>query len=276
MGHLQDENLLPTISILLKTAGLVEEEENGLLLFLMFLTRDFDQPLNVLIQGSTESGKTNLLQTVFSCIPHENRYLAKTLSESEFLNPPYPNFWRNKILLLDDLDFSVSDLDAIRKCISGGKISKDTIEFYDSNGEYKQKADIDPVCIVGTISQDKLVKEFSSNFFIINMDETDEQQQKVIDYQNKIEAGLIDQEGVNAVREVLKNMQRSFNRKLEIRNPFLKPVFKRYRVNVRYIMLVKAITYLHQHQLEIKQDKTGIRYVETNLNHIEWANKLFK
>jgi DNA primase len=38
-------------------------------------------------------------------------------------------------------------------------------------------------------------------------------------------------------------------------------------------MLIKAITYLHQHQLEIQTDEKG-RYIETELSHIEWANKL--
>lgn len=38
--------------------------------------------------------------------------------------------------------------------------------------------------------------------------------------------------------------------------------------------MIKAITYLHQHQLVVLKDDNGVEYVETKLVHIEWANKL--
>ena len=43
---LENSDLLKEIGDLLKTAGLINEEDNGLLLFLIFLTRDFQKPLH--------------------------------------------------------------------------------------------------------------------------------------------------------------------------------------------------------------------------------------
>ena len=90
----------------------------------------------------------------------------------------------------------------------------------------------------------------------------------------------LDKEEIKKAQESLKNIQRLLDRKIEVRNPFQpeltlpQVVFKPLRTNVHYISLIKAITYLHQYQLEVQTDKNGVQYVETKLIHIEWANKL--
>ena len=282
MGYLQDENLLPTISTLLKTAGLIDEEENGLLLFLIFLTRDFENPLHALIHGSSGSGKTNLLKTVINCVPDERVHITTALTENVLFYPPYKEFWKHKILMLEDLDGSISALYVLREFMSSGKISKYTTEMDVTTGEHKQKplTAEGPICIVGATTKDKIYEDNSNRSYLLHVDETHKHQQNVMDYQNKSAAGLIDTDGIKAVQDVLKNMQRSLDRKIEVRNPFQpelilpRVVFKPLRTNIHYIMLIKAITYLHQHQLEIQQDKNGKQYVETKLVHIEWANKL--
>ena len=97
-------------------------------------------------------------------------------------------------------------------------------------------------------------------------------------YQNELAAGLIDKRKIVEVQQLLKNSQRLLET-IEIRNPFQpelmlpQVVFKPLRTNQHYIALIKSITFLHQFQLEIQEDKRG-RYIETKLDHIEWANKL--
>lgn len=279
---LENNNMLDQISKLLQTAGLIDEEENGLLLFLIFLTRDFDQPLHALIHGSSGSGKTNLLKTVINCVPDERVHITTALTENVLFYPPYKDFWKNKILMLEDLDGSISALYVLREFMSSGKISKYTTEMDVTTGEHKQKplTAEGPICIVGATTKDKIYEDNSNRSYLLHVDETHKHQQNVMDYQNKSAAGLIDTDGIKAVQDVLKNMQRSLDRKIEVRNPFQpelilpRVVFKPLRTNIHYIMLIKAITYLHQHQLEIQQDKNGKHYVETKLIHIEWANKL--
>jgi DNA primase len=282
MGYLQDENLLPVISTLLKTAGLVDEEENGLLLFLIFLTRDFEQPLHALIHGSSGSGKTNLLKTVINCIPDENVHITTALTENVLFYPPYKDFWKHKILMLEDLDGSISALYVLREFMSSGKITKFTTELDQTSGDLKQKklSAEGPICIVGATTKEKIYEDNSNRSYLLHVDETHKHQQNVMDYQNKTAAGLVDKEGIKAVQDVLKNVQRCLDRKIEVRNPFQpelilpQVVFKPLRTNIHYITLIKAITYLHQHQLEVQTDKNGKQYVETKLIHIEWANKL--
>jgi len=279
---LGNRNILDEVSQLLKTAGLINEEENGLLLFLIFLTRDFENPLHALIHGSSGSGKTNLLKTVINCIPEENVHITTALTENVLFYPPYKDFWKHKILMLEDLDGSISALYVLREFMSSGKISKFTTEMDVTTGEHKQKqlTAEGPICIVGATTKDKIYEDNSNRSYLIHVDETTKHQQDVMDYQNKIAAGLIDKEEIKKAQESLKNIQRLLDRKIEVRNPFQpeltlpQVVFKPLRTNVHYISLIKAITYLHQYQLEIQTDKNGVQYVETKLIHIEWANKL--
>lgn len=279
---LENKNMLSEISKLFQTAGLIDEEENGLLLFLIFLTRDFDQPLHALIHGSSGSGKTNLLKTIIKCVPEENVHITTALTENVLFYPPFKEFWKHKILMLEDLDGSLSALYVLREFMSSGQVTKFTTEMDTNSGEHRQKqlTAVGPVCIVGATTQDRIYEDNSNRSYLIHVDETHKHQQNVMHYQNQIAAGLVNKKTTTEAQTVLKNMQRLLDRKIEIRNPFQpelmlpEVVFKPLRTNIHYITLIKAITYLHQFQLNVQTDANGTHYVETKLDHIEWANKL--
>lgn len=279
---LDKENLLEEVSTLLKSAGLINEEINGLLLFLIFLTRDFENPLHALVHGSSGSGKTNLLKTVIKCVPQENVHITTSLTENVLFYPPFKEFWQHKILMLEDLDGSMNALYILREFMSNGSISKLASMMDRKSGDFEQKPleAEGPICIVGATTHDKLYEDNSNRSYLIHVDETYKHQQDVMNYQNEIAAGLVKKKSVSEARTRLQNIQRLLDRKIEVRNPFQpelmlpKVVFKPLRANIHYITLIKAITYLHQHQLEVRQDEDGTEYVETKLIHIEWANKL--
>jgi DNA primase len=278
---LDNPNLLTEIGELFKEIGLIDEEENGLLLFLIFLTRNFDNPLHALIHGSSGSGKTNLLKTIIKCVPDEQVHITTALTENVLFYPPYKDFWRHKILMLEDLDGSLSALYVLREFMSSGQVTKFTTEMDANTGEHKQKQLIaqGPVCIVGATTKDKIYEDNSNRSYLIHVDETQAHQQNVMNYQNKIAAGLVDFKKIEKIQNLLKNAQRMLE-PIEVRNPFQPDlvlpsvIFKPLRTNTHYINLIKAITFLHQHQLTIQKDENGMKYVETKLEHIEWANKL--
>jgi DNA primase len=278
---LESKNLLPQIADLFKETGLIDEQENGLLLFLIFLTRNFDNPLHALIHGSSGSGKTNLLKTIIKCVPDEHVHITTALTENVLFYPPYRDFWRHKILMLEDLDGSLSALYVLREFMSSGQVSKFTTELDQNTGEHKQKQLVarGPVCIVGATTKDKIYEDNSNRSYLIHVDETQAHQQNVMNYQNKIAAGLVDFKKIETIQNLLKNAQRMLN-PIEVRNPFqpelILPsvIFKPLRTNTHYINLIKSITFLHQHQLKIQKDENGVKFIETKLEHIEWANKL--
>jgi len=277
---LNNKNLLNEISDLLKDCGLVNEETNGLLLFNIFLTRFFDKPLHAIVHGSSGSGKTNLLKTVIMTVPEEHRHVTTSLTENVLFYPPYKEFWSHKILMLEDLDGSLAALYAIREFASNGSITKFSTEMDQNTGEHRQKKleANGPICIVGATTKENIYEDNSNRSFLLHIDESKAHQKAVMEYQNAEAAGLLNKSKKDEAQLLLQNLQRLLE-KIRIVNPFqpelMLPdvVFKPLRTNQHYINLIKAVTFLHQAQREIQQDKNG-RFIETTLNDIQWANKL--
>jgi energy-coupling factor transporter ATP-binding protein EcfA2 len=280
---LKNENLLPKISDLLKEIGLIGEENNGLLLFLIFLTRNFDYPLHAVVHGSSGSGKTNLLKTVINTVPDESKHITTALTENVLFYPPYPNFWTRKILMLEDLDGSLKALLPLREFMSNQEIVKFVTEMDTQSGEHKQKKlqAKGPICIVGATTKENIYEDNSNRSFLIHIDETKAQQRAVMNYQNSLAAGIINLGEIKLKQNILQNLQRLLL-PLKIINPFQpelelpESIFKPLRTNQHYIQLIKAVTFLHQHQREQEKDEKGQPYITTTLTDIEWANKLSK
>lgn len=279
---LENNDLLKEIGDLLKTAGLINEEDNGLLLFLIFLTRDFQKPLHALIHGSSGSGKSNLLKTVINCIPEENRKITTSITENSLYYPPFKDFWKHKILMLEDLDGALNALYILREFMSNGSISKLGTSMDRNSGDFGS-VDISsegPICIVGATTYEKIYEDNANRSYLIHVDESRKHQEDVMDYQNQMAAGLVSEKAIKSAQQLLQNIQRLLDRKIRVINPYQpelklpQTVFKPLRSNTQYISLIQAITYLHQHQLEVHQDEDGNEFVQTTLEHIEWANKL--
>ena len=100
---LKDKKIIEIVKNTLKNIGMIGEINNGMLLFLIFLTRNFEKPLHALVHGSSGSGKTNLLKSVLKLVPGESKYETTALTENVLFRPLYKDFWKNKILLLEDL-----------------------------------------------------------------------------------------------------------------------------------------------------------------------------
>lgn len=283
MKLLKDEALVDKISSYLSDIGLIGETENGLLLFLIFLTRNFDHPLHAIVHRSSGSGKTNLLKTVISSVPDESKHITTALTENVLFYPPYRNFWSRKILMLEDLDGSMKALLPLRELMSNQKIVKFITEMDSQTGEHRQKrlSAEGPICIVGATTREKIYEDNSNRSFLIHVDESAKQQRAVMDYQNKLAAGIVNLDEVNATKKLLQNMQRLLE-PITIKNPFQpelqlpERVFKPLRTNQHYIQLIKAVTFLNQHQRKVEKDKKGRSYITTTIKDIAIANELCK
>jgi DNA primase len=282
--YLKDKNLVKHLRTSMQQCGLIGETDNGLLLFLIFLTRYFDNPLHALVHGSSGSGKTNLLKTILKLVPEECKYETTALTENVLFRPPYRSFWKNKILLLEDLDGSYKALLPLREFMTAQKISKFVTESDPRTGAFKQvhlQAE-GPICIAGATTKDKIYEDNSNRSFLIHVNESKAHQDAVLDYQNRQAAGLTDTTLARQTAHKVHNIQRMLNNNLKVINPFQPSlklpeyVFKKLRTNTHYITLIQSITFLHQYQREIKQSRTGEKYIETTLEDVELANMLSK
>jgi len=115
------------------------------------------------------------------------------------------------------------------------------------------------------------------------MDNSPEQDVKIMDYQRKMSAGLIDRYEEKKVWEALKNVQRLL-KPVSVKNPYApylqlpEAVFKPRRTMLLLLLLLlftETITFYHQYQRELQTDEdTGEQYVETTIEDIEVAFSL--
>jgi chromosomal replication initiation ATPase DnaA len=81
---LQQPNLLQKTNELIGQSGVIGEENNRLLMYLVFTSRKREEPLHVISLGSSGTGKTHLQEKVGELIPAEDVIQITSLSENAF------------------------------------------------------------------------------------------------------------------------------------------------------------------------------------------------
>ena len=81
---LTSENLLPITNDLIAKSGVIGEEVNRLLMYLIFTSRKTNNPLHCISLGSSGAGKTHLQSKVSELIPEEDKIEMTVLSANAF------------------------------------------------------------------------------------------------------------------------------------------------------------------------------------------------
>lgn len=265
-----------------QTIGLVGEEEKGMLLFFILLTRMFKNPLHALVQGKSGSGKTYLLKRIASLIPKAHCKITTALTENTLYHSAQ-GYWQHKILLIEDLDGALSALLPLREMMSNQSISKFSTEKNLKTGEFEPKLLYveGPVCVAGATTKDKIYEDNANRSFLIHVNETAEHQEKALELQRRELSGLLDTTDREQAERLFKTAQLNLV-PMEVKIPFGEElripdyVFKKLRTNAHYLTLIKAIAFWHQGQRPVLTKKDGTKYVEATLKDVEIANRLSK
>ena len=279
---LKSKNLLERTNELIGQSGVVGEEINRLIMFLIFTSRKREQPLHIVSLGSSGTGKTHLQEKVGELMPVEDRIEITTLSENAFYYFGQREL-KNKLILIEDLDGAENVLYPLRELQSKKRISK-TVAHKNTKGETKTLHLVveGPVSVSGCTTKEQIYEDNANRSFLIYLDESEEQDSRIMDYQRKLSAGKVNTEAERAAAKLLQNAQRLLE-PIKVVNPFAellqipKEVFKPRRTNNHYLQFIEAVTFYHQHQREQKADEeTGEIYIETTLEDVEATNQLLK
>ncbi|MEM9859849.1 MAG: hypothetical protein AAF843_21030, partial [Bacteroidota bacterium] len=281
-AFLAQPNLIERTNQDIGRAGVIGEEINRLLMYLIFTSRKREQPLHIVSLGSSGVGKTHLQEKVGALIPEEDKIEITTLSENAFYYFGQREL-KNKLILIEDLDGAEGVLYPLRELQSKKSISK-TVVRKNTKGETKTislKVE-GPVSVSGCTTRESLYEDNANRSFLIHIDESTEQDEKIMAYQRAESAGELDKQAEHQIREQLKNTQRVLQ-PVTVRNPYAhhlkipKAVFKPRRTNAHYLAFIEAVTFYHQYQRESEADsQTGEVYINTTLEDIEIANDLLK
>jgi hypothetical protein len=279
---LQQENLLQQTNNQIGLSGVIGEETNRLIMYLVFTSRKTARPLHIISFGSSGVGKSHLQEKVGELIPKEDKIELTSVSGNAFYYYVDDDLG-NKLILIEDYDGVFAALYPIRELQSKQKISK-TITMRDRNGNTRtlHLTVKGPVSIGGCTTSEHVYEDNANRSFLIYLDESEAQDERVMDYQRKLSAGKIDITDQQKIQKQLQNVQRVLQ-PITVRNPYAeqlvipKEVFKPRRTNAHYIAFIEGITFYKQYQREHKVDKeSGEIFIETTLEDIQEANELMK
>lgn len=280
--YLRSPKLMERTNSDIGRTGMIGEENNRLLMYLVFTSRLREQPLHIISLGASGTGKTYLQEKVSELIPEHHKLEITILSENAFYYFGQQEL-QHKLVLIEDMDGAENVLYPLRELQSKKRISK-TIPIKDSRGNLKTitlKVE-GPICLAGTTTKEKLYEDNANRSLLIYLDSSHEHKEHIMGYQRKLSAGKIATTEERQLIELFKDMQ-TLLKPIKVRNPFAEyliipdHVFKPLRTNSHYLAFIETVTFYHQYQRVVKTDPaTGERYIETTLEDIEWANRLLK
>lgn len=246
VDHLKNENLLEYVSEQLNNIGIAGEVDNRLLLFILG-TSYKHQPLHAVIQSSSGSGKSHLINSIANCFPDED-VLSLSRITSKSLYHIKGDTLKNKLVLIQDFDgLDDEALFAFRELQSYGKLTtsmtgKDpfgnhSAKFHTVTGHFAS---------MGATTKE-LYLDNQSRSILLHMDESTEQTERVLSYTPPLHSEI------EEVQNELKNMIRVLKPHSVI-NPFSKSLILPHsipmarRLNTQLKQFIEQITFLHQYQ----------------------------
>lgn len=281
VSELKKTKLLQRTSQLLQQCGIVGEENNSLIAYLIYTKRKQEIPLHVMFLGSSGSGKTYLQERISELIPDEDKIEITQITENALYYFKQEEL-KNKLILIEDLDGAMTVFYPLRELQTKRRISK-TVTLKDSKGNLKTiTLTVEgPVCVSGCTTKEKIYEDNANRCILLYTDQSRDQDKRINEYQTKLSAGEVNKEREQQYKELFKNIQRVL-RPINVINPYAKfialpeQVFKPRRTMTLLLGFIEAITFYHQYQREVKKDSTGQLCIETTIDDIEAAFTLLK
>lgn len=254
LNFLSKPNLIGRLNDLIGKAGVVGEEVNRIFLFGIATSYKMSDTLHALIQGSTGSGKTHLLVKISSFIPEEDCKRFTRVTESSFYNYGLYDL-QHKLICLEDLDGMKEEAYlAFRELQSRGMLSSST-SGKDESGNIRafEKVVYGPIASLSATTHGEIYEDNMSRCFLVAVDESKQQTQRIIDYQNRRAAGGINEKQQKEITDFLRNCIRML-KPYQVINPYAdkvnlpKEAHKIRRLNELYQSYVKQITLLNQYR----------------------------
>ena len=269
---LSQKDLLKSLNQLIEKAGIIGEENSRLLLFLITISYLNKSPLHGIVQGSSGSGKTHIISRIADLMPQEDVLRFTRITESSLYNWGEFDLFQ-KIIIIEDLDGLKEDaLYALREFISN-QVLRSSVTIKDKKGNNKSSHKIvkGQFSSLSATTKGETYEDNMNRSFIIAINESEEQTEKIITYQNQRVAGHInrdeEQKAINFIQKIVRDLKH-----YEVVNPYATQiqlpnnVKNKRRLNEMFQSIIKQITILHQYQRETKDN-----FLVTEIEDIENA-----
>jgi hypothetical protein len=285
LSLLRDPRLLDRILEDFEKAGVVGEETNKLMGYLACISRKLEEPLAVIIQSSSAAGKTSLMEALLDFVPKEDRTKYSAMTGQSLFYMGETNL-RHKILAIveeqgaERASYALKLLQSEKELMIAST-GKDPTTGRLITHEYKVEG---PVMIVLTTTAAEIDDELLNRCIVLTVNEDRAQTQAIHQLQRVRETlpGLLARQERSRILKRHQNAQRLL-RPLYVANPFAEKLTfldsktRMRRDHMKYLVLIRSIALLHQHQRKVKTiEHAGevIEYIEATLDDIALANRL--
>jgi hypothetical protein len=270
---LQSKNLIKTLTQQLQATGIIGEEKNVLFLFTILLSHKMHRTLHAMVQGTSGSGKSHLIGKIADCMYDQNKIKRFTrVTDKSFYNYGETDLC-NCGIILEDYDGLTEEAElAWRELQSNGKLSSSVSQKNEQTGEITtgEKYVFGPVASLVATTHFRIYEDNESRVFVIAIDESETQTEKVLEYMASKAAKVITDNEELEARKAIQDMVYML-KPYKVKNPYRlqlpKTTKQRRRLTQMLHDYIEQITLLHQYQRQ-KADDTML---VTELQDIEIA-----
>lgn len=258
---LSDSNLIQNIDRLLEQSGIVGEQTNRKLLFVIASSYKMPNPLHAMVQASSASGKSHLINSIGECIPQEDLFDTTSFT-SKSLYYFSDKDLHQKLMVIQDYDGLDEDAQmAFREIQSYKKLKRSTVTKDRMGNPKSVKKEINAhfSSLVATTDLEVYLDN-ATRSIMLGVDESEAQTLSIIKRQNQKRAGIVNLEDEQEAKQLLRNCLRVLKPCIVV-NPFADKLIlpleakSLRRLNEQFQDFICQVTLLHQFQR--KKDAQG-------------------
>ena len=243
-----------------QSIGIVGEEITILTIYLAGVSRLLPRPISVIVQGSSSSGKSHVVDISAKLFPAETKLVAQQMTPQALFHLP-PGSLKNKFVIAGERsrlenDDSAESTRALREMISSGCLSKLMPEKEGGKIVTKSITQQGPISFVESTTLGKIFEEDLNRCLLIHTDETSDQTRRIIDSvasskRLDVETPVTRQ---NAIQRLLKKHDVAIHFADELANAFSCDQIEARRMFGMLVNCIRASALLHQHQRQVNRD----------------------
>ena len=255
LEFLQSPGLVEQILRDMEELGYVGEENGKLLIYLVGISRKLESPMSSIIRSQSGAGKSGLAGLVAQLVPpedvvHYSRVSAHALAYAE------RTAYKHKLLVMEER-VGGEAADYYIRIMQSGHVIRQSVTIKDPvTGKMKaQDVEVEgPIAYIETTTASQLNAENTSRCFEIYLDESEQQTQRIHERQRL--AKSLDRLKLTARQRIIErhhNAQRMLEQ-VPVVIPYVHHLtfptkwLRTRRDNERFLCLIEASAFLHQHQ----------------------------
>ena len=176
---LKSQHFFPRVLAGVGKVGLVGEARNGLVVYLVAVSRLLEKPLNLLVKGQSSSGKNYLVRTVLKLVPEDCVHEISSQSERA-LNYLQKKSLEHKLIYIYEQGakgrFALSN----RLLLSEGKLVHWAAGLRRGRVATERRVTVGPVSSISTTTADRLAIDDESRHISVWLDESPAQTKRIV------------------------------------------------------------------------------------------------